>query len=141
QLFHVETRNRAVAARQPGRSVEALGQIVNAAAGAIDRQSEIAFAFEPPNAEHFAETLLEVDIGELQLRLEISPGRRLGEPECPFDDPAKGLRFADRDREIAAPQIRSHRRASELGASDIDSGGREPEVDVNAVEAVECNRL
>ena len=141
QLLHVETRDRAAAARQAGRAVETFGQVVDAAAGAVDRQSEIAFALEPPNAEHLAETLFEIDIGELQLGLEISPARRLGEPERAFDDPSEGLGFADRDCEIAAPQIGRHRRAPELGAGDVDAGGREPEVDMHAVEAIERNRL
>ena len=62
-------------------AVERLGQVVDAAPRAVDREAEIAFALEPANAEHVAEALLEVDIGELQLRLEVGAGRRFGEPE------------------------------------------------------------
>ena len=38
--------------------------------------------FEPADAEQLAEALLEVDVGELQLRLEVGAGVGLGEPEA-----------------------------------------------------------
>src|SRR6476619_1535187 len=97
QRLDVETGNRAVAACQARCTVKTFGQVVDAAAGAVDRQSEIAFALEPSNAEHLAETLLEIDIGKLQLRLEISPVSRFGEPECALDHPSErlGLAYCD----------------------------------------------
>src|ERR1700716_1328932 len=65
-------------------------------AGRSVRQSEIAFALEPSNAEHLAETLLEIDIGELQLRLEIRSVSRFGEPERALDHASECLGLAHR---------------------------------------------
>ena len=95
----------------------ALVSVVDAARRSFDREAEIAFAFEPSNAEHLAEALLEIDVGELQLRLEVGARRRLGEPERALDHAAEGLRLADRHGEIAAAQIGRDRRAPELGAA------------------------
>ena len=48
------------------------------------RKAEVAVAFEPPEPEHLAETLVEIDVGELQLRLEVGAGLRPGERRtCP----------------------------------------------------------
>jgi hypothetical protein len=141
QLLDVESGDRALAARESGRAVQRLGQVVNAAAGAVDCEAEITFALEPSNAEHLAETLLEIDVGELQLGLEISPCRRLGKPERPFDYAPEGLRFPDHHREIAATQIGCDRGSPKLGIRDIDAGSRQPEIDMDAVEAIECDRL
>src|SRR5262249_23143941 len=123
QLLHIEPRDRAFAARKAGRAVKCLGQVVDAAARALDRETEIAFALEPANAEHVTEALFEIDIGELQLGPEISAGRRFRQPERPSDHAAEGLRFADGDREVHAAYIGGQRRAPELGVGDIDAGG------------------
>ena len=123
QLLDVEARNGALAAGETRRAVQSLGQVVNAAAGAIDRETEITFALESANPEHLTEALLEIDISELQLRLEIGPGRRFGKPERAPDHAAEGLRLADRDREIAVAQIRCHRGAPEFDIRDIDASG------------------
>src|SRR5262249_34983005 len=101
---------------------------------------EIAFALEASNSEQVGETLLEIDVGELQVGLEIGAGRRLGDPEGAPEDAAEGLRLPDRHGEIAAAQIGRDRRASELGVGDGDAGGRQPEVDVEAVEPLEPDR-
>src|SRR5947209_5449215 len=123
QLLDIEPGDGALAAGEARGAVESLGQVVDAAARAIDREAEIAFALEPANAEHVTKALVEIDIGELQLGPEISAGRRFRQPERPPDHAAEGLRLADRHREIAAAQIGRHRRAPELGIRDIDAGG------------------
>ena len=123
QLLHIEPRDRALAAGKAGCAVECLGQVVDAATGALDRETEIAFTLEPANAEHVAEALVEINIGELQLGPKISAGRRFRQPERAPNHAAEGLRFADRDREVAAAQIGCDRRAPELGTGDIDARG------------------
>ena len=115
QLLDIEAGDRALAAGEAGRSVQCLGQLVDAAAGAVDREAEIALALELSNAEHLAEALLEIDIGELQLRLEVGAGRRFREPERALDHAAEGLRLADRHRQLAAAQIGCDRSSPELG--------------------------
>src|SRR5262249_36180830 len=141
QLLDIEPGDGAFAAGKARGAVESLGQVVDAAARAIDGEADIAFALESANAEHVPEALFEINIGELQLGPEISAGRRFRQPERPPDHTAEGLRLADRYREIAAAQIGRNRGAPELGVRDIDAGGRQPEVEVHAVEAIERDRF
>src|SRR5262249_47335683 len=123
QLLHIEPGDRTLAARKAGRAVKCLGQVVDAAARTLDRATGICFYPAPANAEHVTEALFEINIGELQLGSEISAGRRFRQPERPPNNAAEGLRFADRDREVAAAQIGCDRRAPELGTGDIDARG------------------
>src|SRR5262249_9106520 len=141
QLFHVESSNCALAAGEARRPVQCLGQPVNAVPGTIERDAEIALALEPANAEQVTETLLQIDVGELQLRLEVGAGRRFGDPERSPDHAAEGLRLADCDCEIAVAQIGCHRGAPEFGVGDVDASGRQLEVELDPLEAVERNRL
>src|SRR4029453_5769453 len=75
QLLDVESGKRALSAGQVGGAVERLGQLVDVAAGTVEGEGQRAFAFEPPETDQFAETALEVDVGELELRLERGCGR------------------------------------------------------------------
>src|SRR4029453_18832366 len=122
QLLDIEPGDGAVAAGKARGAVESLGQVVDAAARAIDGEADIAFALESANAEHVPEALFEINIGELQLGPEISAGWRFRQPERPPDHTAEGLRLADRYREITAAQIGRDRGAPELGVRDIDAG-------------------
>src|SRR5207247_9822813 len=133
QLFDVYTGKRPLATCERRRALEALGQLVDAAARTIDHEAEIAFALEPANAEHVAQTMLEIDVGELQLRLEIGSAARLGQSERPFDYAAEGLGFAHRHGQVAAAQMCRHRRAPELGTGDSDARRRQSESEVDAV--------
>src|SRR5260370_34858421 len=76
QLLHIEPRDRALAARKAGRAVKCPGQAVDAATGALDRETEIAFTLEPANAEHVTQPLFAIQIGGLHLCPEISAGPR-----------------------------------------------------------------
>src|SRR5262249_31953535 len=69
QLLHVEAGDGAFAAGQTGRAIQRLGEVEDAAARALDGEAEIALALELADAEQLAETLLEIDVAELQLRL------------------------------------------------------------------------
>ena len=59
----------------------------------------------PADAENLTEALIEIDVGELQLGLELIGRRGAGEPERAFEGAAEGLRFADRDVEVAAAEL------------------------------------
>ena len=141
QLLDIEAGNGALAAGQAGGAIERIGHVEHAVAGTVDRKAEIALALQSANAEHFAQALIEIDIGELQLCLEIRSGLRFGEPERAFDHAAEGLGFPDPHREIAVAQAGRDGGASELGIRNIDLGGRQAKVDVEAVKTVECDRL
>src|SRR5258705_4102061 len=81
QLLEIEAYDRSLPARKARGPVEALGQLVNAAAGTIEIDGERAFAFELAQTHEVAETLLQVDVGELDLRLDRRAGVGLGEAE------------------------------------------------------------
>src|SRR5262249_29774379 len=55
QLLDIEPGDGALAAGEARSAVESFGQVVDAAARAIDREAEIAFALEPANAKHVTE--------------------------------------------------------------------------------------
>ena len=70
---------------------------MHAVAEALDRERQVALAFEPAQAEQLAEAGFEVDVGELQLRFDIGALGALRQDHGALERPAEGLRFADRD--------------------------------------------
>ncbi len=140
-MLDVETGDRPFVAGEGRIAVQRLGQLVDARSGALEREAEIALAFEPAHAEQLAEALLEVNVRELQLRLEVGACRRFREPEGAFDHAAEGLRFPDCDVELPPAQVGRYRRAPELGIRERDAGRRQAQVDIHAVETVERDRF
>src|SRR5436190_23583057 len=120
QVLDIESRDRTLAAEQFRCSVERLGQFVDAGAPALDSKCQVALAFEAPQAEQLAETLIEVDVRELHLRLKGGAGGRFGNSHAALDHPAKRLGFPDGDRKVAALQRDGNSGPSELRTPQSD---------------------
>ena len=60
-----------------------LRQREHAVAGGVDRDRQVAAALDPAEVEHLAEAALEIDVGELQLRLEV--GAEVGARRAPSE--------------------------------------------------------
>ena len=71
QLLDIEARDRALARGQVRGAGERAGEREHAVAGRLDRERQIALAFEPAQAEQLAEAGFEIDVGELQLRFDV----------------------------------------------------------------------
>ena len=104
------------------------------------RDRDVAAAVEPAELEHVAQAFFEIDVGELQLRLELGAGVGGGERQRALEDAAERLRLADRHEQLAAAQIGGDRGAPELGAAERDVGRRQPQVEIDAGQAVDHER-
>src|SRR5581483_2584441 len=95
QLLGVEARDRAVMARQRRGAVERLREPVRARTGRGERDAEIAAARKLAEAEQLAGAGLQVDIGELELRLDVGKAVGARQSKRALGDAAIDLRFAD----------------------------------------------
>src|SRR5262249_10472626 len=141
QLLETEACDYSFLARKARGAIEALGQLVDAVAGAVEVDGERAFPFELAQTHELTETLLQVDIAELDLRLDRRAGVRLGETEGAIGFATKRLGLADRHGQAAAPQIGRPRRASKLHVAERDAARRQPQIEVDAGEAAKRHRL
>src|SRR6266704_1049471 len=101
-------------------AVERLHQAEWARAGCDQRDVEIAASGEAADAEQLAGAGLQVDIEELELRLDVGDGVGARDAERAPGEAAIDLRLADRKRQRAAAQIRAERGAAEPGRADGD---------------------
>ncbi len=79
QLLDIEAGDCALAACEGCRAVQPFRQSIDAGAGALDGERQIAFSFEAPDAEQLAYALLEIDVRELQSRIQVGSRRRFGD--------------------------------------------------------------
>ena len=114
QLLDIEARDRAVMAGQRRGAVERLRKAERARARGHQRDVEIAAAGQLGDAEQFAGAGLQVDIGELELRLDVGDRVRAGDPERTPRDAAIDLRLADAQRQRAAAQVGAERGAPQF---------------------------
>ena len=96
QLLDIEAGDGAVMAGEGGGAVQRLRQAERAGARGFQRDVEIAAADQAADPEQIAGAGLQIDVGELQLRLDV--GHRVGarDRERSLGDAAIDLRFADR---------------------------------------------
>ena len=113
ELLDIEAGDRAVMAIERGGAVERLREPKRAGAGGDQRDIEIAATGKLVDAEQIAGAGLQIDIGELELGLDLGNGLRARNRERALGDAAIDLRFADRERERATAQVCSQRSAAE----------------------------
>ena len=65
QLLDIKSGERAVRPGQAGRPVQGMRHREHAVTAPFDRERNIAFAFEPAQAEQLAEAAFKVDVGEI----------------------------------------------------------------------------
>ena len=97
-------------------------QSQHVAAGALDGEGEVAFALQSFQPEHFRHRGFEIDVDELQLRLEFDALFGGSKPDGSLDQPRKRA-IPDRQRQLAAAHIGRDGGSSELGGPDRDLGG------------------
>src|SRR5215469_3819076 len=90
--------------------------------------------------EYLAETIIQIDIGELHMRSRGNTAVGAGETERSSGDPAEGLRFADGDIEFAVAHRGGDRGAAQSSGGYFDVSGREPQIETEIVEALERDR-
>src|SRR6266545_2335249 len=141
QLLDVDAGDGSLLAHQVRAATEPLRELVDVAAGAVEVEGQRSFALDAADADKLAEPLIEIDVGELHLRAECRPGFRLSESKGTDGYAAEGLGFSNRNGEVPAAQIGGNRGASELGGAERDASGRQPQVDIDAGESTERDRL
>src|SRR5262249_9977595 len=113
-----------------------MGQSEHAVARAFDRKRDIAFAFEPAQAEQLTKAAFQIDVGELQLRFHVDTLLEIGEREGALDHAAVGLRLSDRHAQVAAAQVGGDSSAAELGGGHDDVRRRQTQVEINSGKAL-----
>ncbi len=141
QLLDIEAGDGAVMAGQRRGAVERVREAERARARGHQRDVEIAAAGQLVDAEQFAGAGLQVDIGELELGLDVGDRVRARDAERALGDAAIHLRLADAERQRAAAQIGAERGAAEFGRADRDPRRRQPHVEVGGRQRVEVEQL
>src|SRR3979490_3311861 len=99
---------------QRGGAVERLREAKRAGARGHHRNVEIAAAGKLCDAEQLAGAGLQVDVGELELRLDVRDRVRTRDPERAFCDATIHLRLADAESQRAAAQVCAERCEAEF---------------------------
>src|SRR6185437_7900079 len=136
QLLNVEARERTVCSYQIGGAIQGPCHRKNAVTTAFDRKRDISFALEATQAEQLAEATLEIDVRELQLRLDINALIEFGKRHRAFNYAAICLRLADRNDQTTAAQISGYRGTAELGIRYDNICGGQSQIKIETCQTV-----
>jgi len=122
-------------------AVERLGEAERARATRHQRNVEVAAAGQFGDAEQFRGAGLQVDVGELELGLDVGDTVGARDPERALGDAAIHLGFRHAQGQRAAAQVGAERGAAEFGGADRDLGGRQPHVEIGRGQRIEVEQL
>src|SRR5262249_38219005 len=140
-LLEIDPADGATLAGQADAAVQSLRQLVDVAARALEIADYRPLALQTAQSDEFAQALVEVDVGELKVGPDRSTRLGLGKAERTTGDAAEGLRFSDRDGQVATAQIGSDCGSSELDMAKRNPGSRQSQIHVEAGQTRKRDRL
>ena len=121
--------------------VERLRQPERTRSPGLEREIQVAASGELAGAEQIAGAGLQIDVGELKLRLHLGGRVGLRDAERTLGDSVIDLRFADAERQRPVAQVGAERGLAEPGRTDGDLRRRKPHVEIGGGQRMQVEQL